>query len=199
MSRLARMLRSEDGFTVMELMVSIAVLGIFFAAFSTVVSSAIRHGSEVQEQAVLQTEVRAAVDTLVADLRQATIAGDTTLARISTATGTQVTFLSPDRSQPMRLRRISYRVSSGQLQRALATSTNTAAPWTIPALGAWSRRTSSVLTTGTPVFTYFDSTGAATTVAANVRTIRIRIVLATATAPTRQLVYDTRVTLRPQS
>ncbi len=44
---------------------------------------------------MLQTEVRAAVDSLVADLRQATIAGDTSLARISTATGTQLTFLSP--------------------------------------------------------------------------------------------------------
>ena len=49
-----------------------AVLGVFFATFATVVSSSIRHGSEIQEEAVLQTEVRASVDTLVADLRQAT-------------------------------------------------------------------------------------------------------------------------------
>lgn len=199
MRRLARTLRSEEGFTVMELMVSIAVLGIFFAAFSTVVSSAIRHGSEVQEQAVLQTEVRAAVDSLVADLRQATIAGDTSLSRISTATGTQITFLSPDRAQPMHLRRISYRVTGGELQRALATSTNTAAPWSIPSLGAWSRRTGSVVTTGIPVFSYLDASGASTSVAANVRTVRIRVVLATATSPSRQFVYDTRVTLRPQA
>ena len=192
-------LHAEDGFSVIELMVSIAVLGIFFAAFSTVVSSAIRNGSEVQEQAVLQTEVRAAVDSLVADLRQATIAGDTTLSRISTATGTQLTFLSPDRAQPMHLRRISYRVTGGQLQRALATSTNTAAPWTIPSPGAWSRRAGSIVTTGIPVFSYFDASGASTSVAANVRTVRIRVVVATATSSSRQFVYDTRVTLRPQA
>ena len=199
MTRLSRTLRSEDGFSVIELMVSIAVLGIFFAAFSTVVSSAIRNGSEVQEQAVLQTEVRAAVDSLVADLRQATIAGDTTLSRISTATGTQLTFLSPDRAQPMHLRRISYRVTGGELQRALATSTNTAAPWTIPSPGAWSRRAGSIVTTGIPVFSYFDASGASTSVAANVRTVRIRVVVATATSSSRQFVYDTRVTLRPQA
>ena len=180
-------------------MVSIAVLGIFFAAFSTVVSSAIRNGSEVQEQAVLQTEVRAAVDSLVADLRQATIAGDTTLSRISTATGTQITFLSPDRAQPMHLRQISYRVTGGQLQRAFATSATTAAPWSIPSLGAWSRRAGSIVTTGIPVFSYFDASGASTSVAANVRTIRIRVVVATATSSSRQFVYDTRVTLRPQA
>lgn len=199
MNRLSRTLRSEEGVTLIELMVSIAVLGVFFAAFATVVSSAIRNGSEVQEQAVLQTEVRAAVDTLVADLRQATVAGDTSLARISTATGTQLTFLSPNRSQPMRLRRISYRISGGQLQRAFATSSNTAAPWTIPSLGAWSRRNGSVVTTSTPVFTYFDASGAPTSVAANVRTVRIRVVVATATSSSRQFVYDTRVTLRPQA
>ena len=80
-----------------ELVVSMAVLGIFFATFATVIGSSISHSSTIQEQSVLQTEVRAAADTLVADLRQASIAGDSSLSRISTATATQSTFLSPDR------------------------------------------------------------------------------------------------------
>ena len=198
-ARIVRRASEQRGISLVEMLVSIAVLGIFFAAFATVVGSAIRSSGEVQQQAVIQTEVRAAVDSLVADLRQATIAGDTSLARVSTATGTQLTFLSPDRTQPMRLRQISYRVSGDELQRALATSTNTAAPWSIPALGAWTRLASPVITTATPVFTYFDAAGASTSVAANVRTVRIRVVLATASSPTRQLVYDTRVTLRPSA
>ena len=40
------------------------VLAIFFAAFSTVVSSSITHGTRIQEEAVLQTEVRAAGDSM---------------------------------------------------------------------------------------------------------------------------------------
>jgi hypothetical protein len=58
-----------------------------------------------------------------------------------------------------------------------------------------------VVTTGlpVPVFSYYDANGASTSVAANIKTVRIRVALATATAPGRQLVYDTRVTLRPQS
>ncbi len=125
-TRLARGLRAEGGFTVIEMLVSMTVLGVFFAVFATVVSSSIRHGSEIQEEAVLQTEVRASVDTLAADLRQATAGGDTTLAPVSQATGTQLTFLSPDRAAQMHLRLISFQVTGGQLQRALATSTNTA-------------------------------------------------------------------------
>jgi prepilin-type N-terminal cleavage/methylation domain-containing protein len=198
-ARLIKRLSGEHGFTVTEMLVSIAVLGIFFAAFSTVVSSSITTSSQVQEEAVLQTEVRAAVDALAADLRQATNAGDTTLSRISTASSTQLTFLSPDRAQPMHLRRIAYQVTGGQLQRASATSTNTVVPWAIPALGAWSTVARSLVSASPAVFTYFDAAGAATAVAANVSTVRIHVAVATAAQPTRQLVSDTRVMLRPTS
>jgi prepilin-type N-terminal cleavage/methylation domain-containing protein len=203
MTRVAQRLRSESGFTLIETLVSIAVLGIFFAAFSTVVSSSIRHGSQIQEEAVLQTEVRAAVESMAADLRQASRAGDTTLTRLSTATGTQLTFLSPDRASTMHLRKISYQVTGGQLQRAIATSTSTAAPWSIPALSSWStvaRSLSSLCyptSTGINVFTYYDAAGVATTVPANVKSVRICVSVATVAAPTRRLTYDVRVALRP--
>ncbi len=187
----------ERGFTVIEMLVSMAVLGVFFATFATVISSSIRHGSQIQEEAVLQTEVRASIDTLAADLRQATAGGDTALSRLSTATGTQLTFLSPDRAAQMHLRRISFQVTGGKLQRAIATSTNTATPWSIPALGTWSTLARSIVTTGIPVFTYFDANGASTSVAANVRTVRIRVTVATAANQARTFTYDTRVTLRP--
>lgn len=191
------MLRSESGFSVIEMLVSMAVLGVFFATFATVVGSSIFHSSTIQEQALLQTEVRAAADALVADLRQATIAGDTTLVRISTATSTQLTFLSPDRAQPMHLRRIAYQVSGGRLERSLATSANTAKPWSLPALSSWSTVARGIVTTGTPVFTYYDAAGATTTVAADVRTVRIRISVAPVSNANQLLSYDTRVVLRP--
>ena len=203
-TQLARRLRSEGGFTVSEMLISIAVLAIFFAAFSTVVSSSIRHGTQIQEEAVLQTEARAAVDTMAADLRQATKAGSTTLSRISTASGTQLSFLSPDRAPTMHLRSIAYQVTGGgQLQRALATSTNTAAPWSIPALSAWSTVATSVASScsvggsSIPVFTYFDANGASTAVLANIKTVRICVSVSTVAAPSRKLTYDVRVSLRP--
>ena len=197
MTRLRSRLGSEGGFTLIEMLVSISVLGIFFATFSTVIASSITHSTQIQEQAVLQTEARAAVDSLVADLRQSTRAGDPSIARISSATATQLTFTSPDRAPTMHLRRISYQVTGGQLQRKIDTSTNTTAPWTIPALGAWGTVARGVGSSATPVFTYFDANGASTAVAANILTVRIRLPIATVQAPNRQVVYDTRVTLRP--
>ena len=188
--------RAEDGIMLMELIVTMAILGIFFAAFATVVGSSIRHGSQIQEEAVSQTEARAALDALAGDLREATIGGDATLTRISTATSTQLTFTAPNRSATMHLRRISYRVNAGQLQKSFAISTASAPPWSIPALGSWSTLVSGIATTATPVFSYFDGFGAPTAVAANIRSVRIVITTATAMEPTRQFTYDTRVALR---
>ncbi len=187
---------AEDGIMLIELITTIAVLGIFFAAFATVVGSSIRHGSQIQEEAVVQTEVRAAVDALVADLREATNGGDTTIARVSTATGTQLTFTAPNRTPTMHLRRISYQVTGGKLQRAMATSTASAAPWSIPAVGAWATLVPGIVTTATPVFTYYDAFGTPTATAANVRAVKIVVTTATTASPTRTWTYTSRVTLR---
>lgn len=188
--------RAEDGFMLMELITTIAVLGVFFAAFATVVGSSIRHGTQIQEEAVVQTEVRAAVDTLAADLREASNGGDTTVVRVSTALGTQLTFTAPDRAPTMHLRRISYQVTGGKLQRAMATSAATAPPWAIPAVGGWATLVPGIVTTATPVFTYYDAFGTPTTTPANVRAVKIVVTTATAAAPTRTWTYETRVTLR---
>ena len=137
-----------------------------------VLASTVRDSGEVREDAVLQGEVRAAVDRLAQDLRQA-YTGDTT-SPIETMTGTQLTFLSPDRGTPLHDRRIAYRLSSGTLERASATSTNTnGPPWTIPALGSYQPAVASVR--NATVFTYFDVTGATTATASNVASVTVTV------------------------
>ena len=109
-------LRREDGFTLMEMLVTVIVTGILFTAIMGSISSVMHWGGEVQERSVLQTEVRGAVDRLAADLRQA-YTGDAT-PLIDTAAGSSLVFNSPDRSTPLRLRKISYQLVSGELQRS---------------------------------------------------------------------------------
>jgi prepilin-type N-terminal cleavage/methylation domain-containing protein len=185
--------RATDGFTVVELMVSVAIIGVAFAIFAAVFASTIRNSGEVQNGAVLQGEVRAAVDRLAQDLRQA-YTGDTT-SPVETMTGTQLTFLSPDRGTPLHLRRIAYRLSSGALERAIAVSSNTnGPPWTIPALGPYARQFDSVK--NTTLFTYFDSDGLTTTVPADVASVTVTVKVATKTQPARQFTYSTTVALR---
>jgi prepilin-type N-terminal cleavage/methylation domain-containing protein len=186
--------RDQDGFTLPEMLAAIAVLGVLFAAFALVVGRGIMHGKQVEEASTQQTEARAAVDRLAADLRQA-YTGDEAAFPIESIGSTQLTFLSPDRQTPFHLRRISYQLVNGELQRAFATSTDTdGPPWSIPALGAWSTEAGSIQ--NTTVFTYLDESGAATSTPSEVRTVTISVNVATLAEPARQSTYSTSVTLR---
>ena len=113
----------QNGYTLIELLASTFILTVgVMVAWSAIMTSTVKTAGRAQELADLQTEVRRAVDTLAADLRQAQCRDATTLP-VTTATTTQVTFYSPDRLTPYHLRQVSYRLSGGQFQRAFATST----------------------------------------------------------------------------
>jgi prepilin-type N-terminal cleavage/methylation domain-containing protein len=187
-------LRSERGFTFVEMLVALALTGILVSAFMGTLASTMHWGSEVEQRSVLQAEARAAVDGLAAELRQS-YTGDTT-ALVETATPTTLTFNSPDRLTPMHLRKIAYRLSGRVLERSVTTSTNTgAAPWTFPAQqGAWVQRLDSIVSPA--VFSYADSSGVATTDPAKVKTVTISVTLATYGARNREVTYRTAVTLR---
>ena len=183
----------QDGFTLIELVISMAVIGIIFMVFSVVMGSTIRTSTEVQEDSVLQGEVRATVDAIAKDLRQA-YTGNGTPA-LETMTGTQLQFLSPDRKTPFHLRRISYRLTGQQIQRAMATSTNTGQPpWTFPALSGYLKQVGSVKNSA--IFAYYDASGAVTTNPSDVAGVTITVVVANPQAPNRQFTYATSVALR---
>jgi Tfp pilus assembly protein PilW len=177
--------------------VTMLVMGLLIAVFSLVFSSALRHSDEIEEHSTIQTEARAALDRFTQDFRQA-YTGDDTWA-IESISASQVTFLSPDRSTPFHLRRISYRVNAGKLERALAVSTDTdGAPWSFPALGPWSTQVGSIV--GSSGFTYFDEDGVAVlTDEAAVRTVNLKLITATASAPGRQTTYETSASIRVTS
>lgn len=188
-------LNGQDGFTIIEMLESMVLLSVLIAVAAVALTSIVRQGSEVQEQSVVQTEVRAAVDRVAQDLRQAN-APDGSPA-IETALPTELTFLSPDRAEPVRLRRIAYRTAAGRLERAMATSTNTGGPpWSIPALGAWEQQSTAAFVNPV-VFRYFDSAGLETAVATNIRSVELRVVAELPATPGRQFTYGTTVTVRP--
>jgi hypothetical protein len=145
------------------------------------------------EESALQGEVRSAVDRMAHDLRQAHT-GDSS-SPIETMTSTQVTFLSLDDAEPYHVRRVSYRLSGGQVDRALAFSTNTGGPpWTIPALGSWVKLLGDVKNSA--AFTYLDANGVSTTNPLAVKTVVVTLVVATKGRSARQLTYKEGVTLR---
>jgi Tfp pilus assembly protein PilW len=166
---------SESGVGMIELLVGMIGLALVVAAWSGLMTTTVKTNGRTQELSALGTEVRAAIDMLSADLRQALCNGTTT--PVTTSTGTQLTFYSPDRATPFHLRQISYRLSGGQLERAFATSTNTdGPPWTIPALGGWAKQVGSV--TNTAAFTYKDANGASTTNPTAVASVNVVLTVA---------------------
>ena len=189
---------SEAGFTLVEMISAMAILTILVAAFVQLLSLTITRSGRTQEQSTLQTEVRAGVDALASDLRQAMCNGAT--VPLTTASGSQVTFFSPDRQTPYHLRQVSYQLTGGGLfQRAFVTSTNTAGPpWTMPTLGSatWSTVFGSV--TSTNPFTYYDVSNNSTATLANIARVDIDVTVAPhgTTGSDGTTSYSTSVDLR---
>lgn len=145
---------------------------------------------------MLQSEVRATVDRLTTDLRQATNANSTSPVESVSSTG--VTFDSPDRMTPFHLRRISYRLANGQLERSVTTSTdNDGWPWVWPtATPPWTLEVASV--TNTAPFTFYDATGAVTTDPTTVRSARISVTVAPLQGQGGSATYSALVSIRAQ-
>ena len=170
-----KIVRDRRGFTLVEMLVGMAVLGIVLASMAGLLSAIYNTGTQTVEAGTLQDEARSSVDTLVADLRQA-YTGDSATPLIASFSSTAITFYSPDRLTPYHLRQMSYRLSGGQFQRAFATSTNTGGPpWTIPSLGSWSTLVGSV--TNASILTYKDAANQATTNPSAVASANVKLVI----------------------
>jgi prepilin-type N-terminal cleavage/methylation domain-containing protein len=171
------MIRDEHGFTVPELLVTMVLLAIVLTAFGQMLITSSKTSNRVEEQTALQGEVRASIDRLVTDFRQATNTSSTSSPVVSVS-GTTLTFDSPDRSTPFHIRRISYQLVNGELDRSSTLSTDSDGyPWVFPATpGPWIPEVTSI--TNAAPFTYYDSTGTATTAAASVHALRITLTVA---------------------
>jgi Tfp pilus assembly protein PilW len=188
------MMRDEHGFTAVELLVGMTMLLIVLVAFGQMLITSSKTSNRIEEQAALQTEVRASVDRLTTDFRQATTTGAP--SPVESVSSTAFTFDSPDRRTPFHLRRIAYRVVNGQLERSTTTSTDTDGyPWVWPATaGPWIPELTSI--TNASPFTFYDANGAATTTISAVHSMRITLTVAPRQTQGGQNTYSTLVTIR---
>lgn len=120
--------RDERGFTLIELVVVMALLAVVTVMFSETYTTTVNRSSHVQAQNIAQTEVRAALNRLVSDLRDATTGGKT--PPIYSNGPSSISFYSPDELTPnsttgqVTLRLITYSISAQKvLQRQVTNVT----------------------------------------------------------------------------
>jgi prepilin-type N-terminal cleavage/methylation domain-containing protein len=188
------MIRDERGFTLPELLVGMTLLAIVLGAFGQMLMTSSKTSNRVEEQAALQSEVRASVDRLTTDFRQATTTG--LPSPIESVSATAFTFDSPDRGTPLHLRRIAYRLVNGRLERSTTISTDTDGyPWVWPGTaGAWIPEVSSI--TNTSPFTFYDASGVATTTISAVHSMRVTLSVSPRQTQGGTNTYSTLVTIR---
>jgi prepilin-type N-terminal cleavage/methylation domain-containing protein len=182
--RLAR----EAGFTLIEMLVTMFIIGIVFSAFGLVMSTTVTHSTLITNEGVVQTQVRTTLNQMTEDLREATVSSVGATSPFVTAAGamspTSITFYAPDGSYDpanpaaYHLREISYQVTAGgNLQRTSVVSSNTSGPpWTLPALGGYVTQFGGIANS-TTVFTYYDGSQPAqlTTTPTAVRTVVVTV------------------------
>lgn len=192
-------IRSERGVTIVEMVTAMTVFSFVIAVYASLFSTSISQSTQVEQQSTLQVEARSAITVLGQDFRQA-YDGDanTTTSPIESVSATQLTFLTPDRGQPFRMRRVSYRVSGGKFERAMATSSDTDGyPWSIPALSSYRTLVGTVVNASP--FVYRTATGATTTTASQVKTVEVTLTVQLLAAPSRQYTYRNSFTVRSDS
>lgn len=151
-------MRDEGGFTLVEMLVTLVVLSILVTLFSLVFQTTITRSATLTEHASLESEGRATVDTIANELRQAGCNGTT--APVVAASGSTLTFYTPDRDTPYHLREVSYSLSGTNLTEKQVTSTNAGgAPWTIPSIAAAPSQNKVRSVSNAIVFDFADSSG----------------------------------------
>lgn len=183
------------GFTLVELMVTLAIFVAVMTLVFTQVSTSLQQTAAIDASTASAAASRLAIDQLVTELRQSGT-GDIAVPAVDGLSATTVTMYTPDRGEPMRMRKVMYRKTGASLERAEILSTNSgAAPWTFPALTpAW--RVVLIGVTNNDLFAFSDDDGDPTTDPADVVNVELNFVLQSKLTGSASTTFSTDVNIR---
>jgi type II secretory pathway pseudopilin PulG len=163
----------QAGFTLVELSVTVALLMIVLVPILMSLRSSESSTGDIRKSTEARAQARAAIDLLTRDLRQAQTE-DPTLMAVTEISASKITFHSPDKSTPYRLRKITYQLSGSTLTRSVAVGTYTGSSWTFPTAPA-----ATVIENVKPGSTFAakNRAGAATTAPADVRIVDVTVIV----------------------
>lgn len=149
--------RTTRGFTLVELITTIAILGVVSIALLSLIQSFYKNNAYLIEQTAALDSSRRGIDETIMLLREASYGDDGTYP-ISIAGTSTITFFA-DMDNDASVERIRYTLVGETLYRTIANSTGTP-----PNYPAAQQSTSTIATNvrntaATPIFTYFDADG----------------------------------------
>jgi prepilin-type N-terminal cleavage/methylation domain-containing protein len=172
--------KQQSGFTLVELSVTVALLMLVLVPTLMSLSSSERSTGDLRKSTEARAQARHAVDAIARELRQAQT-GDPALTAVTSISPTAITFHSPDKSTPFRLRRITYQITGTALTRSEAWSTNAGTPpWTFGPATAPVAVIENVRAGSS--FTGKTRSGTPTSLAADVRVVNVTVVVNGVTA-----------------
>jgi prepilin-type N-terminal cleavage/methylation domain-containing protein len=160
---------AKKGFTLIELVMTIAIIGVLAGAGSWLMLNTVRNSVFIPNQMNMDKLVNDALNIMIDGDNQAK--GLRFSRQITGTSVNQVDFVNQD-SQSIRYR---LDTAGNKLYRKIGAAAETALPYYSSAAGITMNGKSNTL------FTYYDSAGAVTSVAANVRRIRMILIAKTGT------------------
>lgn len=177
---------THRGFTLPEMLVVIAILGMVGAALSGIIVQTYKGNAYVFEAASSVDNARRGLTDSLQDLREATYGEDGAYPVATAATSSIMFYADVDSDNPVE--RVRVYLSNGTLYRGVTNSAGnppsyTGQPETVQTVVGYVRNDAT-----TPLFTYYDSTGALLTAPVNVSdvafvTMDIRVDLNPTRAP----------------
>ncbi len=196
----------DGGFTLLEVIIAASLLLVATIPIYRFLDLSVKNVTTVQGLVQEQANARNALSGIENDLRNA-FTGTTSLTRVASISATSVTFYTPDRSTPIGLQKVSYRLNAGKFEKWVQRSSNTvpngaAYTWTFPTTTAALPYLPLVKgVTNTTVFEFLDKSNvvlnpAVAGNAAKVRVVRVTLQVRDPSAKTTQTPATYQVTVQ---
>lgn len=130
--------QQNGGFSLIELVVAVALLTVVMVPIMMTILNSNKQTGDLVNRTDTRVEARSAIDQFLGEVRQAQMdtATSPTTMPVTAISANSITFLSPNQTTPVRMRRVTYTIAGSELRRQATLSTNTGAgPWAFGSAG----------------------------------------------------------------
>jgi type II secretory pathway pseudopilin PulG len=144
--------------TLIELIVTVSVMAVVIGALMGIIQSFYKNNTYLMEETAALASARRGLTDAISDIRESSYGDDGSYLIGSAGTSTLVVYSDIDKDSYVE--RVTYRLINGTLYRTVAQAVGTPPSYTGAAISTTTVATEVRNTSSTPIFTYYDDTGA---------------------------------------